>query len=173
MAERSDVETRVTQIEEQLEELTNADPGLRTKAEEIVRLLMQLYGAGLGRIVEILHKSEGYEILQQLAEDKLIASLLLLHGLHPQDLETRVIEALHRLERGLDPHQLVLEDIADGVARVRVEWNGGGPPPSTLSTAIERVLGACAPDLDGLEIEGVPEPATPLVQIQLASAQMT
>jgi hypothetical protein len=149
------VDATVEQIEALLEGLAQTDSGSRATAEELVRLLMQLYGAGLGRVVAILREAGTEDMIARLAEDKLVGSLLLLHGHHPSDLETRVREALRRLERGLESHHLELAGIEDGVARVVVSRNGGGSPPATLAASIERALAECAPDLNGVEMEGL------------------
>jgi len=122
VANPPDVDALVREIESLVEEAGD-DPRSRRIAEQLVRLLMQLYGAALERVVEILR---GANALTGLTEDKLLASLLLLHGMHPESAETRVREALHRVQRRLDGHYVDLQEIADGVARVRVDRNGGG-----------------------------------------------
>ena len=155
-----DTNGTVGQIEAALDELGAADPALRARAEELVRLLMRLYGAGLARSIEIL----GPENTARIADDKLVGSLLLLHGLHPVDTATRVSDALHRLQRRLDGHNLLLEELTGGCARVRVILNGGSPPAS-LAQAIERAISESAPDVASIEIEGLPEVRPALVQI--------
>lgn len=156
MAELPDVEATVRKIEKLLD-------GAGDDARELARSLMELYGAGLARVVEF---ARGSDLAARLAEDKLLGSLLLLHDLHPSDAEMRVRQALHRVERGLDSHHLVLEGIDGGIARVRVERNGGGSsmPAAVLSSAIERTIADFAPELEGAQIEGL-ELAEPLVQI--------
>jgi hypothetical protein len=131
---------------------------------------MELYGAGLRRVIEILRDANGADFIGRLSKDKLIGSLLLLHELHPEDAEARVRAALHRLERGLESHRLVLTGIGDGLARIRVEGNGKGAPPA-LAEAIERAVAECAPDLAGVEIEGLSRAVTGLVQIELLSSR--
>jgi hypothetical protein len=163
MMEEVSVDATVRQLETLLEQLGQTDPGSRGAAEELVRLFMQLYGAGLGRVVEILRESGGEEMIARFTEDRLLASLLLLHGLHPRDAETRVRTALHRLERGLESHRLELTGIEDGVARVSVVRDGGGTAPAGLVASIERAVAECAPDLAGVEVEGLT--AISLVQI--------
>ncbi len=155
-----DTNATVGQIEAALDELGAADPAFRQRAEELIRLLMQLYGAGLARVIELL----GQENAARIADDKLIGSLLLLHGLHPVDASTRVAEALRHLQRRLDGHNLHLEELADGRARVRVVLNGGRPPAS-LAAAIERAISESAPDVASVEIEGLPAEQPALVQI--------
>jgi hypothetical protein len=151
-----DVDQTVARIETLLEEL-GGGPG-----EELVQLLMQLYGAGLQRIVEIVEPEQA----ERLGDDKLVGSLLLLHDLHPADAETRLRRMLARLERSFDSHFL-LEGISDGVARIRIERNGSAMPGG-IAEVIERAALDVAPDLAGIEIEGLP--AEPLVQIAPAQA---
>ena len=160
MPETPDVDATVRRIESLVEELGNADPRLRQTAEEVVRLLMRLYEAGLARAVEIL----GREQAGRLAEDKLVGSLLLLHGLHPAAAEERIAEALRRLECRLDGHKLHLVATANDVAHIRLERNGG-PVPQGLADAIQRAIAESAPDIARVEIEGLPQPAPALVQI--------
>jgi hypothetical protein len=160
VGEPQDVDATVRRIECLVEELGQADPQLRRRAEELISLLMQLYQAGFSRAVEIL----GREHTSRIAEDKLVGSLLLLHGLHPADATERIAGALRRVERRLDGHRLHLIGIADEVAHIRVEVNGGAVPPS-LAGAIERAVVESAPDIARVEIEGVPQAAIALVQI--------
>jgi hypothetical protein len=125
MAELPDVDATVRRIEA----LVDAQP----EAGELVQLLMQLYGAGLSRMVDMVHEEGNGAILDRFARDKLVASLLLLHGLHPVDAETRLRKALQRVERRLESQRIVLTEISGGVAFVRVEHNGGGAPPASLA----------------------------------------
>ena len=131
------------------------------RAEELVRTLMQLYGEGLARIVEIV-RDTGYA--ERLANDKLIGSLLLLHDLHPVDAESRLKNMLARLEQSFGSH-FQLESIEDGVARIRVEPNGTPLPPG-IGEVIERAALDSAPELARVEVAGLPP--GPLVQIELA-----
>lgn len=149
-----DVDQTVARIEKLLDELGGGP------AEELVRVLMQLYGAGLEKIVDIV---KGSDYAERLADDKLIGSLLLLHDLHPVDAETRLRRMLARLERSFDAHFL-LEEIANDVARIRIEKNGS-PLPGGMGEVIERAALDVAPDLAGVKVEGLP--AEPLVQIAL------
>lgn len=145
---RVEVDATVQRIEALLEE--------QPEAGELVQLLMQLYGAGLARVMEVLSHHGPAQTIDELCADKLVGSLLLLHGLHPMDLETRLQRAIHKVERRLESEHLVLDGISDGIARIRVEHNGGGSPPPSLAEAIERAVAELAPDIAGLEIEGAP-----------------
>ena len=144
-----DVDQTVTRIEQLLAEMKSAP------AEEVVRLLMQLYGAALERIIQQSLNAE------QLAEDKLVGSLLLLHDLHPLDPEARLRRMLARLERSFDSH-FHLEGIDENIARIRVERNGTALPPG-IGEMVERAAFDAAPDLAGVTIVGLP---IDLVQIR-------
>lgn len=167
MPESPDVDATVHKIETLLEELGETDPHYREKTEGVVSLLMQLYGAGLGRAIEIA----GSEITARFSEDKLLGSLLLLHGLHPVNATTRVTEALQRFEQRVDGLRLHLDGVEQDLARIRVQWTGGAAP-SNLAAAIERAIAGSAPDIARVEIEGLPQPPTALVQIDALPVNM-
>jgi hypothetical protein len=163
MPDSPDVNRAVQRIDALLGEF---DPQSRGKAEELVRVLMEVYGAGLGRILDLLDEAgeSSQAVLESLVRDKLVASLMLIHGLHPVDAETRIQEALAPIERRLNGVQLVFEGVQGGIARIRISSNGSGAVPPGLAGAIEGAVAAAAPDLDGVNIEA---PAK-LVQIGLA-----
>ena len=93
---RSDLEAVGERIEVVLDELRSSvsEPAWRG-VEELVRLLTDLYGAGLARTLELCDPDAG--LVDRLAADQLVGSLLLLHGLHPQDLSQRVRRAVDAL----------------------------------------------------------------------------
>jgi Family of unknown function (DUF5947) len=78
------------QIEALLDELDGAGPAVAGRAEELVRAVVGLHGAGLRRLVELLRGlPDGERIMRLLAADDIVAGLLLLHELHPGDATTR------------------------------------------------------------------------------------
>ena len=139
------------------------DPNARAKAAEVVQVLLELYGEGLARMMEVVGQgNERERIFEALAEDELVSHLLLLHGLHPLDLETRVVQALEEVRPYLQSHggNVELLGVEGGVARVRLQGSCDGCPSSTvtLKLAIEEAVMKAAPDLEGIEAEGVAEP---------------
>ena len=78
------------------------------------------------------------------------------------DVETRVLGALDEVRPYLESHggNVQFLGIGDGVARVRLEGSCDGCPSSTmtLKLAIEEAIQKAAPELEGVEAEGVAEP---------------
>src|SRR5262245_36768299 len=102
------VQTYLQQIETLIQEIeTVTDPATRARVEALIKTLLELHGAGLERMLELIWDSgePGQVIINQhLAQDELVSNLMLLHGLHPLDLETRVRGALDKLAPFLRSH---------------------------------------------------------------------
>ncbi|MGW5382151.1 NifU family protein [Nocardia sp. NPDC003963] len=124
----------------------------RERAEQLVREVVELYGAGLTRVVEVLDA----ETLDLLARDDLVASLLLVHGLHPHDVEARVRAALDSVRPYLGSHggDVDLVGIADGVVRLELTGSCRGCPSSsvTLELAVEDAIHTAAPEIEAVEV---------------------
>jgi Fe-S cluster biogenesis protein NfuA len=153
---------RVQQLNERLAAV--ADPAARAAGEALVSAVMDLYGEGLERILRALDEAgpEGARLRAQIVDDGVVASLLLIHGLYPVDLETRVQEALDGVRPYMHSHggDVELLTLEDGVARLRLEGSCQGCPASaaTLEQAIRQALEEAAPDLAGMEVEGTEAP---------------
>jgi Fe-S cluster biogenesis protein NfuA len=174
MANESELQRRMRQIEGLVEEIqSGADPAFRDRAVKLVELLLELHGAGLDRILELVAETgpAGDATIDRFLRDPLVASLLLLHGLHPVDLATRVLQALHKVRPYLQSHKgdVELLGIDEGVIRLRLEGSCHSCPSSslTLKSAIEEALAEFAPDAAGLIVEGVvaPKPAPVFVPL--------
>jgi Fe-S cluster biogenesis protein NfuA len=156
-------------IEELLGRIRSAgDPATAEVAEEVVRLVVELYGAGLERTVELA----GPEVLERLVEDELVASLLVLHGLHPKDTSTRVVEALDQVRPYLGSHAGGVELLGvdpEGVVHLRLEGSCDGCPSSTQTVrlAIERAIEEAAPEVTRIEVDNLAQARGPqLLQIK-------
>ncbi|HET6173759.1 MAG TPA: NifU family protein [Gaiellales bacterium] len=152
---------------DRLEQLTaaidaTADPFLRGTVDELVSTILEMYGEGLTRIVRELAEQGEEGLLLRLADDGVIGSLLLIHGLYPVSLEARVEEALASVRPYMESHggDVQLLKLEDGVAHLKLVGHCHGCPASaaTLELAIKEALEEAAPDLVGLEVEGVAEP---------------
>ena len=153
---------RVEELTAQLESI--GDPFAQSCAEELVGALMGLYGEGLQRIFEALAEEGAATaaVRERLVADGVVGSLLLIHGMYPVDLETRVREALESVRPYMESHggNVELLGIEDGVARLRLVGSCDGCPASasTMELAIEQALEEAAPDLAGIDVEGVTTP---------------
>src|SRR5262245_38024060 len=96
-----------------------ADPAAQAWTRQVVQAVLDLHGAGLGRLVGHLEAagSAGAEILDACAGDDVVAGLLLLHGLHPLGVEARVRQALDQVRPYLRSHggDVELLGVTDGV----------------------------------------------------------
>ena len=127
--------------------------------------VVQMYGEGLEHIVASLHAQgeAGERVAAALGDDPLVATLLLIHDLHPVPLDVRVNDALEHVRPYMESHggNVELLSLEDGIARIRLEGSCSDCSASavTLELAIKQALEQAAPDLDGLEVEGVLEAA--------------
>jgi len=143
------------------------DPEAREAAQELVAAVLELHGAGLARIGEVLDEAgpAGEQAKRKLLDDGVVSSLLLIHDLYPVPLEERVRGALDEVRPYLDSHggDVELLGVEDGVVRLRLQGSCDGCPASasTLELAIKEALEKAAPDIAGLEVEGVVETAAP------------
>ncbi len=132
----------------------------REQAEELVRVVTDLYGAGIERILDIAYDSGRLddELLGLLAQDDLVASLLLVHGLHPEDVHTRVQEALDAVRPYLGSHGgdvELLEVTDEGAVHLRLLGSCDGCPSSsvTLELAVRDAIESAAPEVVAIEVD--------------------
>jgi Fe-S cluster biogenesis protein NfuA/nitrite reductase/ring-hydroxylating ferredoxin subunit len=151
------------------------DAATREVAEQLVSAVVQMYGAGLERIIGSLQGAgaEGQRVASELAEDPLVLPLLLIHDLHPVPLADRVQGALEHVRPYMESQggNVELLSLQDGVARISLRGSCSDCAASavTLELAIKQALEEAAPDLEGLEVEGV-APATAGPSLPMASA---
>src|SRR5262245_30147467 len=136
-----------------------ADTETRACALELLQELMEFHAAGLDRLMEIVAGSDaGWSIIGIFGRDEIVSQLLLLHGLHPVDLQTRVVDALDKVRPYLLSHRgnVELIEIQGGTVRLRLIGSCNGCPSSsvTLRTAIEKAIHDAAPDVVSIECEG-------------------
>ncbi len=129
----------------------------RERAEQLVGEVVDLYGTALGRMVAL---TEDLAAVERYAADDLVASLLLVHGLHPHDTHRRVADALESVRPYLGSHggDVELIGIVPGpqgqTARLRLMGNCRACPSSsaTLELAVEDAVRAAAPEIAALEV---------------------
>jgi Fe-S cluster biogenesis protein NfuA/nitrite reductase/ring-hydroxylating ferredoxin subunit len=165
-----EVTDRVGQIESLIAELDALpDPAARATAMEAIQAVLDLHGVALDRMLELIVNQAGEQgsaLLASFAGDDRVGNVLMLHGLHPVDITTRVARALDSVRPYLASHggNVELLGVDDGVVRLRLEGSCKGCPSSaaTLKTAIEEAIMAAAPDVLEITAEGVtPPPSRP------------
>jgi Fe-S cluster biogenesis protein NfuA len=163
----ADVRDLPARIEALLDRIArSSDPDVVECAEDLVAAVVTLYGEGLARAVRLLDTGQ----VRQLAADELVGHLLLLHDLHPDDVETRIQQALDRVRPYLGSHAGGVDFLgidADGVAVLRLQGSCDSCPSSaaTVEGAIEKAVLQAAPEVAAIRVEGVVAP-TPLLQIR-------
>jgi Fe-S cluster biogenesis protein NfuA/nitrite reductase/ring-hydroxylating ferredoxin subunit len=131
----------------------------RERAEQLVAEVTDLYGASLERVMRIVAAADP-GILDRLADDDLVASLLLVHGLHPHAVERRVADALDSVRPYLGSHggDVALLEVAGDPDNytVRLQFSGScrSCPSSsvTLELAVEDAVRSAAPEISSIEV---------------------
>jgi Fe-S cluster biogenesis protein NfuA/nitrite reductase/ring-hydroxylating ferredoxin subunit len=162
MRTSQEIQNRLKTIETLVQRIERVkDAALKATAKELVQSLMEFHGAGLERMLEIVHDSpeSGLSVIETLGQDELVRSLLLLYGLHPDALETRVLQALEKTRPYLKSHGgnvnlVAVED--SGAVTLRLEGSCHGCPSSsaTLKLAVEEAIYDAAPDVTAILVEG-------------------
>ncbi len=150
-----------------------ADPAVRATAKNLMQSLMDLHGAALEKALDIVAEAgePGMNIIERLGRDSLVSSLLILYGLHPEDIETRVVKAVERVRPQLRKQGCEVELLGaeNGVIRLRAETGSHtcGSTAKTVQSTLEGAMYDAAPDLTSLVIEGFEEkPASGFVALE-------
>lgn len=163
MPDRPNFQEGISRIEGLIRQLeATADPASRSLATELVRSLMDLHGTGLERMLEIVAGSAGERgeaVIDRFGLDPLVSSLLVLYGIHPEDLESRVRRGLEqaRVLPQLRGATVELLAVTQDVVRLRVqrEATGCGSTSSAIRMALEEAILECAPDANNVIVEGL------------------
>lgn len=173
MAEGKDFRGDIQRIGELVQEVESiADPAVRAATKDLVQSLMDLYGAALEKALDIIADTgePGMGIIDRLGRDSLVSGVLILHGLHPEDIETRVVKAVDRVRPQLRKQgcEVELISVNDGAIRLRVETGSHtcGSTAKTVKGTLEGAMYDAVPDLISLAIEGLEEkPASGFVAL--------
>ncbi len=159
MAPPIDLRAVGDRIEELLNQLERSvDERAWENVQDVVSLVTELYGGGLARILELA--GEDTALRERLADDDLVASLLVLHDLHPLDLEDRVRRALDSVRPYLGSHGGDVEvlgiDGDSGVVTLRMLGSCDGCASSsvTLELAVQAAIEEAAPEITRIDVDG-------------------
>jgi Fe-S cluster biogenesis protein NfuA/nitrite reductase/ring-hydroxylating ferredoxin subunit len=173
----SSVQNQLQSIEALLQRIEKAnDPATSAMAKELVQRLMDFHGSGIERMLEIVHQNAGAEnsVIDTLGQDPFVRSLLLLYGLHPDGLETRVQQALEKTRPYLKSHggnvSLICVDDAGRVSlRLEGSCHGCASSSATLKLAVEEAIYEAAPDVSAINVEStVEEPSRSVAFVPLS-----
>jgi Fe-S cluster biogenesis protein NfuA len=156
-----DLQKRIQRIGEIVEQLeSTADPNARAMAKELLESLMALHGAALEKILDITHDAgeTGDSLIRKFGGDQLVSSLLLLYGLHPCDIQTRVTTGLEKSRGFLDSHSAKAELVSiseDGAITLRLHLKPGGcgSTAATLKSMLEAAIQDAAPDAASILVQ--------------------
>ena len=173
MADGRDVREDMQRIGGLVQEIESiADPAARAATRDLVQSLMDLHGAVLEKTLDIIADAgeAGMNIIDRLGRDSLVSSVLILYGLHPEDIETRVVKTVDRVRSQLRKQgcEVELLGVNDGAIRLRVETGSHtcGSTAKTVQATLEETIYDAAPDLTSLVIEGLEEkPASGFVAL--------
>jgi Fe-S cluster biogenesis protein NfuA len=149
-----------------------ADEDARAMALELLQSVMDLHGAAMLRVVEILTDAgeAGRNSLAKLGSDPLICGLLVLYGVHPVPLEDRVARAVEQVRSKLQKQggDLQLMGIDETAARISIQSSGTGchSSPEALKEVAERAILEAAPELVEVIAEGTPSATSAFVPLE-------
>jgi len=179
MIDESKLQQRMQTIAELVGHLdAEGDARLRSQCRELVESVMDLHGEALERVLQRLRGAgeAGAEILDSLATDPVVASVLLLYGLHPLDLETRVRRAIEKAGPTLRAYGAgaELNSVSGGAVRIRLRGVDNAFTARTVKSAMEEELYAAAPDAASLVLLGLerfaPSDFVPLEKVGVLAA---
>lgn len=174
--EALDDETRWRSAGDRIQTLLDASAGsgtvVRERTEQLAAELTDLYGAALQRIVAMTSESAP-ELVERFAADELVASLMLVHGLHPHGVERRIEDALDSVRPYLGSHggDVALLGVVDGqdgpVVRLQFAGSCKSCPSSavTLEFAVEDAVRAAAPEIASIEVVAASESPSGLISV--------
>jgi hypothetical protein len=161
---------RLRQLEAQIEGLARSvEPAVCDTVREMVQTILDFHGAGLSRVMEIISQAgdPGRAIREACGRDGLAGSLLLLYGLHPLDLESRVRLALDGLAPVLRSHGCDVDLLGATEKAIVLRLVGTANLPPGLKSSLEQALHDVAPEVTSIEIESALAGADSLIPLPL------
>lgn len=179
MAQDTTIQKRMQRVGEIVERLeSNSDPSTRAMARELVEALMALHGTALERILELAANAgeAGEAMIRRCGRDDLVSSVLVLYGLHPENLRSRVAHALEKSRSSLQTHSASAELVSisdEGAVTVRLEVKstGCGSSLASVKARLEAALYNAAPDASSIVISETVAPLTGSGFVSLAQLQ--
>jgi len=178
MTNNNDFQAHTQQVERLVEQATALqDDDARATALDLLQATMDLHGAGLARIVELLGESEaGRKTLARLGEDPMVCGLMVLYGIHPVCLEDRIKNAVEkaRLQVQKQGGKVELLEVSDGLVRVSISStsNGCHSSPDALKQLVEQAIREAAPEIIEVVADGVASSNSAFLPINMIQPAM-
>jgi Fe-S cluster biogenesis protein NfuA len=148
------------------------DPRVTTDVRELLQIVMDLHGAGIERMLELIRAEgeSGESLVSKIGRDDLAGSLLVLYGIHPVTLEARITEAVESARRRLRSREGEVEllSMEDGAVRLRLSAgkHSCGSTAQALKEIVEDAVYGMAPDVS-LFIEIAEETRNAFVPLEM------
>jgi Fe-S cluster biogenesis protein NfuA/nitrite reductase/ring-hydroxylating ferredoxin subunit len=160
LLEERELQKRLAHVDTLVGELQELpDLASRGLVEELLTTVLDLHGEALSRMLDALGprgEPATDRLLERMAADDVVRGVLLLHGLHPLDLRTRVEGALESVRPYMRSHGggVELLDVTGDTVRIRLEGHCKTCPSSTvtLKLAVEKAIYEAAPDVAAIEV---------------------
>jgi Fe-S cluster biogenesis protein NfuA len=163
MAQDTAIQNRIQRVGELVGQIeATADPNVRALAKDLLESLMAFHGAALERMLEIASEAgeAGETLIRKFGRDELVSSVLLLYGLHPEELPSRVTAALEKTKAYLESHAAQAELVSIGdqgavTVRLKMKPNGCGSTAASVKSYLEAAILNAAPDASSIVVEDV------------------
>ena len=149
------------------------DDGARTAALELMQSVMDLHGAAIARIVEVLGDSGDADrsALTSLGGDPLLCGLMVLYAVHPLSLEERIHRAIEKVRSQVQKQggKVELLDVGEGLVRVSISSTGNGchSSPDALKSLVEQSVREAAPEVIDFVAEGAASSASGFIPVNM------
>jgi Fe-S cluster biogenesis protein NfuA len=159
---RNEFQTHTEQLDRLVQRVTAIpDDEARNTALELLQSVMDLHGAAMSGIVELLSQSDAGRIsLSKLGNDPLICGLLVLYGVHPVPMEERISHAIDKVRPKIQKNGggVDLLEITEDTVRVALHSSGTGchSSPDALKQLVEEAILEAAPEVVDIVADGVP-----------------
>jgi hypothetical protein len=147
------------------------DATAHSVAKDLVDALLDLHGIALAKTMAVVLNGEnGRALAERLAADDYVAATMLLHGLHPEDPETRLRKKISAMRPhwGVRGFRVDLAEVSASSAKAHILWSNPTVDRRAVLLEVEAALTDAAPDLDAISLEEVeraePKSAAPALQ---------
>ncbi len=158
IADGSSTKDSISRIDELVARLQALpESSARLLAVDLVQAVMSLHADTIDRMLELVAGSAP-NALPAFGADPLVSAVLALHGLHPDDFETRFARVMDRLREYFDSRGAGIEVLDGSPERIHLRFQGKRPGSAPAARqVIEDAVYEATPEIAELIIEGLEE----------------